>query len=130
MVYLLEGHVTGHTLPLNRVTEERWRAGHLRRVNADGTPWQGGDEFAVLPGTPPQPGQETAREQPPLGSTADDTAGPEDGLAVPKLNAPRRDWAAYATSLGAASAEEAEQMTRGELIERCTPPELQPGTGG
>lgn len=117
LVWLREGHVSGHTLPLHPVVMERWRAGHLQRVNADGSAWEG-DQY-VLPGGPaaaPQPAPE---------------ATPADGeLPRPRGNASRADWAAYAVALGACTEAEAGQLTRDELTALTTPPEEKPAVPG
>jgi hypothetical protein len=113
MVYLLEGHVTGHTVPIHPNVLDRWKRGELTRVNEDGSTWPG-DPFA-MPGepgsridTPPEP----------------DDDGPEP--VKPRGNASRIEWAGYAVSLGAASEEDAGVMTRDELIELTTPAEDRP----
>lgn len=116
LVYLREGHVTGHTVPLHPVVMERWRAGHLQRVNADGSTWEG-DPF-VLPGEPPAAGAPAAPD------------GDGGEVARPKGNASRADWAAYAVGLGACTDDEASQLTRDELAALTTPPEDQPATPG
>jgi hypothetical protein len=116
-IYLREGHVIGFTLPLHPTVEERWRAGHLHRVQADGTAWEG-DPFAL-------PGQAAAA------AAEEPGPQPEDGgLARPKGNASRADWAAYAVALGACTEEQAAQLTRDELAALTTPPEDKPATPG
>jgi hypothetical protein len=115
-IYLREGHVIGFTLPLHPTVEERWRAGHLQRVRADGSAWEG-DPF-VLPGEPPAAADAEA-----------DVPG-DGGVARPKGNASRADWAAYAVALGACTEEQAAQLTRDELAALTTPPEDKPATPG
>lgn len=112
MIYLREGHVCGFTLPLPPNVMERWRAGHLQRVNEDGSTWQG-DHFA-LPGAPTEA----------LAGAADG-----EGPVRPKRSASRIAWAAYAVELGACTEEQAEKLSRDDLIELTTPPEEKPGDG-
>jgi len=112
MVYLREGHVCGFTLPLPEAVMNRWRAGHLVRVNADGTPYEGA--HFVLPD----------------GTSDGDEAGDGGIPDRPRKNAGRTAWAVYAIAIGAATEEEADELTRDQLIDRCTPPEEKPDGGG
>jgi hypothetical protein len=113
VIWLKEGHVCGFTLPLPVNVMERWRAGHLIRVNEDGSTFQG--PHYVLPD----------------GTAAAETEAPADDDAVSTLNAPARpkknasriEWAAYAIALGACSGDAADGMSRDELIDLTTPPE-------
>jgi hypothetical protein len=142
MVYLKESHVIGMSLPLHPVIEERWRAGTLQRVNADGSPWHGGDQYAVLG----QPGPDSASSQHPQTTDTALTADPDgapgggdsrdggdgrDGQpARPKGNASRAEWAKYAVDLGVCTQPETDLLTRDELIKATTPPEMQPPDPG
>lgn len=130
MVYLSEqaGHVIGMTLPLHPDIDKRWRGGELVRVNADGSAWQGDDEFS-LPAGPSGPANSDSDHTPPAGSTSGSGSDP-DVPGRPKRNAPRREWAAYATRIGALTEEDAELLSRDELIEATTPPEMKPPPPG
>ena len=116
-VYLTEteGHVIGMTLPLHPDIEQRWLAGHLRRVSKDGSEWRGGGDYT--PATPSGPSGD---------SDSDDYNAPAPE-GRPARNASRRAWADYARSISAVTADEAETLTRDELIDRCLPPEEKPG---
>lgn len=107
VIWLKEGHVCGFTLPLPENVLERWKLGQLIRVNEDGSTFQGA--HFVLPDD-----QQEAEAPAPAGS-----AGPER----PKKNAGRVQWAVYAVALGACSEDEADKLTREQLIELVTPPE-------
>jgi hypothetical protein len=115
LVYLREGHVSGHTLPLHPNVMERWKAGLLRRVNADGSPWQG--EEYVLPGELP-----AADPGAPAAAASSDGGEPPR----PRGNASRIEWAGYAVALGACTEDDAGKLTREELIALTTPPEEKP----
>jgi hypothetical protein len=117
MIYLKEGHVTGHTLPLHPTVADRWKRGELVRVNEDGSDWEG-DPYA-LPGGEPAVAETTAS------GTDDD--GPEP--VRPKGNASRIAWAGYAVALGACDEDEADTLTRDQLIALTTAPEMQASQG-
>lgn len=137
VIWLKGGHVVRLTLPLHPDIEARWRKGGLVRVTEDGEPWQG-YEFA-LPGAEPE-----VPSPPPPGSGGGDghehdgdgqgsgDGGQQQGGDLnipgrPRGNASRVAWAAYAVELGAATEDEAATLTRDELIELTTPPEMRPG---
>jgi hypothetical protein len=112
VIWLREGHVCGFTLPLPVNVHERWKAGQLTRVNEDGSDFQGA--HYVLPGD---------------AEPTSDGGGEGGGPDRPKKNASRIEWAAYAVALGAATAEDADSLTRDELIELTTAPEDKPDGG-
>ena len=101
------GVVIGFTLPLHEAIDGQWRRGELQRVTADGGPWEG-DEYDLGTGDAPAP----------------DAQDPGAAPVRPDANAPKRDWLAYATGIGAVTADEAAKLTRAELITRATPPEM------
>ncbi len=127
VIYLREGHTVGMMLPLHPDVEARWRAGHLDRVHPDGSPWQDsdGDPFAVLSGEP-APAAASTIDHKPTTIIEPSAAKPADERGRPRGNASRADWAKFAVSLGMASEAEAALMTRDELRELTTPPELRP----
>ena len=133
MVYLKEGHVIGMMLPLHPDIEARWRAGFLTRVTAEGEPWQG-DQYDVLPEPPVSDNAaDTTTPTTSEPATAPDTttSNPADPQPPrPRGNASRADWAAYAVQLGAATEAEAATLTRDELAELTTPPEMKPTVPG
>ena len=132
MVYLMEGHVVGMTLPLNADIEARWRAGHLTRVHPDGSAWQDseGDPFAVLSGGPASADDNGTPDTTTTGSEQDSQGSDPGQPERPKGNAPRPEWAAFAVALGLATEDEAAKLTRPELQKLCTPPELNPPDPG
>lgn len=95
------GHVIAMTLPLHSTIEQQWEHGDLQRVNADGSPW--GDPVAEV-------ALSSAVEAPPR----------------PKPTAKVADWQEYAVAIGAASPEAAAGMTKAQLVELTTPPEMRP----
>lgn len=103
------GAVIGFTLPLSEHVEKQWRAGELVRVREDGTPWdEAWDDPDALDGEPAEPGG-------------------DDGVpARPRDAAHRRHWQAYAVALGACTEDEADGMTKAQLVELVTPPEETP----
>jgi hypothetical protein len=127
VIFLKEGHVVGMMLPLHPEIEARWRNGHLARVHEDGSPWQDsdGDPFAVLPAVAPEgDGTNHIAERSP---NDDDQHPSEPGQPPrPKGNAPRPEWAAYAVALGLVTQDAADKLTRAELRELVTPPEMRP----
>lgn len=99
------GHVIAMTLPLHSTIEHQWEHGDLQRVNEDGSPW-GEPAVEVAP-------------QPPEG-------GGVEAPARPKPAAKVADWQEYAVAIGAASAQDAAGMTKAQLVELTTPPEMLP----
>jgi hypothetical protein len=87
------GSVFAMALPLPKPVQQRLDKGYLRRVNADGTPY---DE----------------RHQADTGS--DLTNGVP---ARPSVNAPKADWVAYAVGALGLSAEQADGATKKDLID-------------
>lgn len=112
VIWLKEGHVCGFTLPLPQVILERWQAGHLVRVNEDGSTYQG--PHFVLPD----------------GTGADEADAGPSGPERPKKSASRLQWAVYAVAIGACTEAEADKKSRDELIELTTVPEEKPGPDG
>jgi hypothetical protein len=112
VIWLMEGHVCGFTLPLPVNVMERWKSGHLIRVNEDGSTFQG--PHYVLPD-----GSAAAEVEAP----ADDAVSDLHVPVRPKKNASRVEWAAYAIALGATTGDAADGMSRDELIDLTTPPE-------
>lgn len=98
------GHVIAMTLPLHSTIEQQWEHGDLQRVNEDGSPW------GELVDATPEPSPEGVVEAP----------------ARPKPAAKVADWQEYAVAIGAASAETAAGMTKAQLVELTTPPEMLP----
>jgi hypothetical protein len=111
------GAVIGFTLPLSEHVEKQWRAGELVRVHEDGSEWdEDQDDPAALAAV-----DEPASEEPA------EPDGDADGVPVrPRDSAHRRHWIAYAVALGACSQDEADGMTRAQLVELVTPPEERP----
>lgn len=103
LIYLKahSGVVIGMTLPLHEAIEHQWKTGELERVSEDGSPWQ---ENENLPGEPSGDGEP----------------------ARPRESAHKREWQAHAVALGACTEEEAQGMTRAQLIDLTTPPEEKP----
>ena len=111
------GTVIGFTLPLPEHVEKQWRAGELRRVHEDGTEWdEAGDDPDTLAGMSDPAGAVPA-------PGGDD---PGDVPVRPRDSAHRRHWQAYAVEIGAATEDEADGMTKAQLVELVTPPEEQP----
>jgi hypothetical protein len=92
------GGIHAMDLPLPEPIEERLRKGMLTRVNEDGSPY-------VPAGHPATP----QADYPPT------PAGP------PGKNAPKADWVGWAVTCGA-DAEEADGMTKADLVERYGTP--------
>ena len=114
------GAPIGFTLPLGEYIEKQWRAGDLMRVHEDGTPWhEDGDDPDTLAAT-----SDPASEEP-----AEPGGDDVEGVPVrPRDSAHRRHWQAYAVALGACTKDEADGMTKAQLVELVTPPEeLPPG---
>ena len=123
VIYLKEGHVVGMMLPLHPEIEARWRNGHLTRVHEDGSPWldSDGDQFAVLPVVAPESDGTNH-----IAARSDNDQQPSGQPRRPKGNAPRPEWAAYAVTLGLVTQDEADKLTRAELRDLVTPPEMRP----
>ena len=107
----------GFTLPLGEYVRKQWEAGELVRVNGDGTPWdEAGDDPDTLAAA------QQASEEP-----AEPGGDEPPGVPVrPRDSAHRRHWQAYAVDLGACTKDEADGMTRAQLVELVTPPEELP----
>lgn len=80
----------------------RMRMGRLRRVTPDGRPYR-------APHTPPD-----IEDDPP---EQDDSPGPAGPVPRPAKSAPKKDWVLYAVAVLGVDEEEAQGMTRQELIE-------------
>ncbi|MEV5710170.1 hypothetical protein [Actinoallomurus sp. NPDC052274] len=119
-----------HTLPLSEFIERQWRDGTLVRVNEDGSAFEG-DQYALLSGdgvgeavTAAPGGEDPDGDQ---GGAPDRGEGDPDGPVRPSPNAAKPEWVAFAVGLGVcASEEEANAMTKADLIAKTTPPELDP----
>jgi hypothetical protein len=99
------GHVISMTLPLHSTIEQQWEHGDLHRVNEDGSPW----------GEPLAEDAAQATEE-----------GVAETPARPKPAAKVADWQEYAVALGVTSPEDAAGMTKAQLVELTTPPEMLP----
>ena len=87
--YLGEGGVVwAHDLPLPEPIAEKVTKGFLRRVNPDGSPW------------------------------TDPDGAPADPSAKPAVNAVKAEWVGYAVRTHNVDPEEADGMTKADLIER------------
>lgn len=101
------GGVIGFTLPLHSTIEKQWRQGELTRVTEDGAPWDAsGDDPDALT----EAGEREAGEYP----------------ERPAPSAHKRHWQDYAVAIGACSGDDAEQMTKAQLVDLVTPPEEKP----
>lgn len=87
----LGGVVRKMDLPLPEPMEAKLRKGHLRRVNADGSPYRG-------------------PEEPPAGN---DGPPPED---PPAASAQKADWVGWAVRSRGMSVDDAEAMTKADLV--------------
>lgn len=103
------GTVITMDLPLPDHIEQRITKGQLRRVNADGSPYT------------PDPDAPTGAGQVPTPPT-----GPVPGLPLtqPGKNDPKSAWVGWAVVNGA-NAEEADGMTKNDLIEKYGTPTSQ-----
>ena len=90
------GHVFAHDLPLPEALQDRLTKGYLRRVNEDGSPWA-----------------EPVDAEPEGGSDLTDGVAPR-----PAVNAPKAEWVGYAVLVGEMSPDDAEAMTKQDLIDR------------
>lgn len=80
------------SLPLPEVMAEKVTKGYLRRVNADGTPYveAAPDGGETVPG----------------------------GAARPPQSATKAEWVGYAVRAGGMSPDDAEALTKGDLVDR------------
>ncbi len=101
------GGIHAMDLPLPEPIEERLRKGMLVRVQEDGSPYRGETDEDGRP-LVPGPGQQV----------------PAPPLTQPAKNAPKDQWVGWAVVCGA-DAEEADGMTKADLIEKYGTP--QPG---
>ena len=100
------GAVIAMDLPLPEGIAERYERGLLKRVNPDGSPYQGSPATpapAAAPATPDDPDG-----APPAPAAAGDR---------PAVNAPKADWIAYVVRVGRLSAEDAANYTKADLID-------------
>ena len=125
LVYLQApgGAPLGLSLPLHWAIDAQWRRGELSRVHPDGSPWEeyGQDPdslAAVLEAESDVPG------------AAGDGDPEGDAVTRPRANAAVKAWREYAVAIGACTADEAEALTRAQLVELVTPPEEQPAPEG
>jgi hypothetical protein len=128
------GVVIDYTLPLHEAIHHQWRNGEMQRVDDDEMPWEG-DEYDLDSAYGRRPEGRVP------GPDAEDSDGPEvtypDGSETgnagtsqpqrPADDAPKKAWQDFAVAVGAVDASEAPRLTRQQLIDRSTPPELQPG---
>ena len=96
------GAVIAMDLPLPEGIAERYERGLLRRVNPDGSPYQGS------PATPAPAAPADPDGEPPAPAAAGDR---------PAVNAPKADWIAYVVRVGRLSAEDAANYTKADLID-------------
>lgn len=113
------GVALAYDLPLHETIERQWTDGTLQRVEEDGSPFRGDDQYNVLSGGG---GEEAVTAEP-----GDDGL---DGPVRPAQNAPKKDWVAYAVALGLLDEAAANAKTKAELVEDTTPPELTPPDPG
>lgn len=100
------GGIHAMDLPLPEPIEERLRKGMLQRVNKDGSPYtEPSPEKPTSAGKVPDPG----------------TQVPGPPLTEPAKTANKADWVGWAVVKGA-TAEEADGMTKGDLIEKYGTP--------
>jgi hypothetical protein len=100
------GGIHAMDLPLPEAIQERLTKGMLQRVNEDGTPYV--EALAEEPtgaGRVPDPGQQVS--------------GPP--LTEPSKSASKADWVGWAVVKGA-NAEEADGMTKADLVEKYGTP--------
>jgi hypothetical protein len=87
-------------LPLPKVMAQKVTKGQLRRVNSDGTPYKDTDAEVAGGETPARPAQ----------------------------SAPKAEWVGYAVRAHGLGVDDAEAMTKQDLIERFSAP-ADPATG-
>ncbi|MFC8429911.1 hypothetical protein [Streptomyces sp. NPDC057253] len=100
------GGIHAMDLPLPEPIEERLRKGMLQRVNEDGSPYtEAADDEPTGAGKVPEPGTQV------------------QGLPLtePSKTAVKADWVGWAVVKGA-NAEEADGMTKADLIEKYGTP--------
>jgi hypothetical protein len=116
--------VIDFSLPLHESITHQWKTGDLQRVTAEGEPWPGDQyDLSDLLGTEAAEGT----QEPETGGDGQEPDPDRTAEPVrPAVSAPKRDWQAYATALGACSADEATGMTRDALVKLCTPSEIDP----
>lgn len=99
------GSVIAMDLPLPEGIQQRVDAGLIVRVNPDGSPWSGEDPVVPDPDVvDPEDADELAR----------DDVGP----ARPERANPKARWVEYAQLVSDLTREEAEALTKAELITR------------
>ncbi|MGM9380338.1 hypothetical protein [Streptomyces antibioticus] len=106
------GGIHAMDLPLPEPIEERLRKGMLQRINADGTPY-------VEPPAGPEEGAERRTGGSQVPGPGQQVTGPP--LTEPAKNASKTDWVGWAVVNGA-DAEEADGMTKADLIEKYSTP--------
>lgn len=87
------GHVIKVDLPLHEAMADQLTKGHVRRVNADGSPY-------TEPAASGEQDQADAGEQPPAASAV------------------KAEWVGYAVRVHGVPVDDAEAMTKADLIER------------
>jgi hypothetical protein len=136
------GAILAMDLPLPEGIAERYERGLLPRVNADGSPYTGGQASALTDGRTPRPGA-TARKSEwvawavavhgmdPAAADAltlaelkdlpEQPAEQEQGVAPPPdrpaEDADKAEWQAYVVKRGLLSADDAANYTRDDLID-------------
>lgn len=101
------GAVIAMDLPLPEGIAERYERGQLRRVNPDGSPYQGSPTPLAPAAAPATPG----------GTDSEPPAAPAAAGDRPAVNAPKADWIAYVVRAGRLSAEDAANYTKADLID-------------
>jgi hypothetical protein len=108
---------------MSKEVRRQMQLGRLRRVNPDGTPYR--RPGAASPD--PDPGTDSGN--------AGGSALTEGRTPRPAKNARKADWVLYAVAALGVDAEDAEGMSKGDLMELPdpppdTPPAARPGKGG
>lgn len=96
--------IIGMDLPLDENMQHKVTKGYLRRVNADGTPWQ-------------EPAVEAEED---ADVVEDDDSGSDltNGVSPrPAVNATKAEWVGYAVLALGMNADDAEAATKTDLIE-------------
>lgn len=70
-------------------------------------------ELHLAPSETREPQQPRPAQQPPSGNQQEE---PEQGERLPRRNAPKQQWLQHAVDTGALEREQAQQMTRDELV--------------
>lgn len=123
------GVIIDHTLPLHESIADQWRKGELQRVDGDGNPWSDGDEYDLSGAYGSREAVPAADEEAGFVPRDEGEAGLGEGTGEPVRpdgNAPKRAWQDYAVAVGAVPEDEAPRLSRQQLIDRSTPPELRP----